>query len=256
VIESGTKGGKSMMEGALRRAARLPLAPIAGAMLAAATAFFCYAMPPRVLAGLLGGVGVAGPVGNGGRTAFVLAFAALAGLLGWAAVAIAGRGARPSKAEDDAAAPRVTGSAHPPGTIEGAPPPLAAPRGDGQKDAPVRRPIFADRDPSPEASPPRQQAEATPQPARQEPAAEAAVTPADPATPSVRAAPLAKAAPEERTIAALMARLERGLDGRDGDLPPPPTAEQIAALHDPVRGSEDTLRTAIEALQRISTRPR
>lgn len=250
VIESGTKGSNSTMDRAVRRAARLPLAPIAGAMLAAATAFFCYAMPPRVLAGLLGGIGVAGPVGNGSRTVFVLAFAVIAGLLGWAAVSIAGRGARPLKAPD------VIGSAHPPGTIDGAPPPLVAPRGDGFNDATVRRPIFADRDPAPEAHASGQQAEASPPPTPQEPAAEAVVTPADATLPAVRAMPLPKVRPEERTISALMARLERGLDSRDGDLPPPPTAEQIAALHDPVPGSEDTLRTAIEALQRISTRPR
>jgi hypothetical protein len=62
-------------------------------------------------------------------------------------------------------------------------------------------------------------------------------------------------APQEPTIAALMDRFERGLDCQGSALPPPPSVEQIAALHDAAPG-DDALRTAIEALSRLASRPR
>nr|WP_299593977.1 hypothetical protein [Sphingomonas bacterium] len=338
----GRAGGNAGIDKAVLRAARLPLAGISAAMLATATAFFCYAMPQRVLGSLLGAVGIAGPVGGFGRTVFLLLCAVLAGLSGLLAVTIAGRAGRTPKVqrEPDMAVPssrrRNAGPAYPPGTIEGAPPPLAARRSDLHPDAPPRRPIFADHDlPGPDsaqpagrvggadgdvgtlpASPavpqgtgaeppaaattaqeivpvpaPAQEA-AAPEPAAAPPVAEptAAEPPAaEPATPESATAepatpepaapepsaaepapeppgasseplssppPVPGAGPQERTIASLMARFERGLDRCGNDLPPAPSAEQIAALHDPQPSPEDTLRSAIEALQRISGRPR
>jgi hypothetical protein len=343
----------SPVDVAVQQVSQLPLAGIVALMLAAAMAFFCFAMPQRVLDTVLGTIGVAAPVGTVGRTVFLLLAAGLAGLLGWLAVTVAGRsGAAPglegaAEVRSRPSARKASAPAYPPGTIEGAPPPLPVRRSDSHPDAPPRRPIFAELDlpaveaaappepaaPAPDVSPspvaasegpevraaepaalelapftaadpvaaepaadaetaearaePESVAEETAlagdreeavadmpvadepvedQPAAIEPVRDEPVSPepaavTEPVPSPVSADPLPPAqpavavAPEERTIAMLMARFERGLDHHGSALPPPPTPEQIAALDD-APADDNALRTAIETLQHIAPRQR
>ena len=275
--------GKPGMEQVIRRATALPLARIVAVMLAAATAFFCYAMPQRVLDGLLGAVGVGVPVGIVGRTVFVLAFAVVAAILGWLVVSVAGHGAGLDEIENETdleePAPRRRGI----GTtaaIESAvaSPPIAVRRGDSHPDAPPRRPIFADvelpdlGDPLPIAAEIDAPDPAEPEIDESEPVMPPVIALPEDAVPVVVAEPEPAPEPLELidslpptpvaepeappTLAQLMARFERGLDQRGTDLPPPPDAARIAALRQPEPEPDDTLRSALEALQRMAARQR
>jgi hypothetical protein len=304
MIENGTTPAKPGGGDAIRQVSALPLPVLTAGMLAVATAFFCYAMPQRVLGSILGHVGVAAPVGGLGRTMFMAVCAAVMAFIGWLAVTRAGgvRVASPGKdaAAVDMAAGLGSPGVYPPGTIEGAPPPLAVRRSDGPSDAPPRRPIFADDDllssAAPVSDPPvpvassvvpavevtgpdmrvasttnedeptsaMPAAEPAPEPATMQPGVSDAMPQVIADGPSLAAGvadplelvePEPARAPQEPTIAALMDRFERGLDCQGSALPPPPSVEQIAALHDAAPG-DDALRTAIEALSRLASRPR
>jgi hypothetical protein len=312
---------KSTSEQLIRRAGALPLARIASAMLAAATGFFCYAMPQRMLDALLGVVGLPVPIGALGRTVFVLVFAALAAILGWLIVTVAGSGARIAQVETETDFEELTPrrrAVGPTPAIEAmsAAAPIAVRRGDSHPDAPPRRPIFADQelpglgDPDPiVAAPDAEQPETAvfaevpgdaelsadivapedadefvlarvvPEPAPAEPAYDpedqavsgSDLPPADEPAPEPDAlteplelveplppvSPPATAKPAEAlTLSELMARFERGLDERGGNLPPAPDADRVAALQEPQPAADDTLRTALEALQRMAARQR
>lgn len=377
---------------AARRAEALPLARMVGLMLGGSTAFFCLAMPPRVIDALLGAAGLSPPIGLVGRIVFTLACALIAAGLGWLALTIVARGPRAAFAVDEQESeptkPRKRGLDRVNLNDEAGPRPpvLAVRRGDSHPDAPPCRPIFAAQDlgtpldeivaeapaepvdadepaieepeldaPSIDAPDADDYADADPvlDPILDEPRAAdiaavddsadptmateneapdeaprdrsptawenaevadvirkaseygaialdveladlapeqredlaaarsipAAATPPieDPAEDGVADAmpvpepeplelvhrmpadaPVAPVVPaaEEQTLASLMARLEGGLDALGNTLPPPPDISSVTPLRRPERQSDDALRDALDALQRMVARQR
>lgn len=141
--------GNRFIDKAARRAEALPLARIAGLMLGGATAFFCYAMPQRVLDASLGGVGVPVPAGPVVRGVFILGCGLLAAAIGWLVLMAAGRRS-PVDADEsegdivfETPLPRRRGI----GAEAAAPAKKSSGnrRGDGPSVRP-RRPIFAEHD--------------------------------------------------------------------------------------------------------------
>jgi hypothetical protein len=258
---SGIAKGMSVgRPSAIGRIERL-LGPSAAALLGAASAFFCFAMPAALVSGLVGALGLPPAVAES-RLALAICLGLAVAAATWFGFAALDRAGRPHASSFGA----LEGEADLAPVLR---------RADAHPDAPPRRPIFAGSDlgtpldlidplpadwseprhsVAPVAAPAIEYAEFqavapepfAPRPARAPVAAVAPAVRADPPAPAAPTAALAPAAPVP-TLAAMMARLEAGLVRKSLALAG--AEANVTALKREIRPIGGTLRAAVDELQ-------